>query len=126
MSSKIVENNYHFPASCIGILADLWAKDGVNQKDLGSSLIKTKSTINKMLAALEEDQLIEKRDDPNDKRSKLIFLTPKGKKMQNKIENTSCKYDDILLDKVSDEDLATTKKVLAQYYELLLNEEKQK
>ena len=79
-----------------------------------------------MLAALEEDKLIEKRDDPNDKRSKLIFLTEKGRKMQDEIENTSCKYDDILLGNVSKKDLATTKKVLAQYYELLLNEEKQK
>lgn len=111
-----------FPSSCIGVLADLWAEDGVNQKDLGISLIKTKSSINKMLAALESDDMIVKKDDPTDKRGKLIFLTEKGRKMQAKIVQASNCCDLEILDKVSPEDLAITKKVLGQYYEMLLQQ----
>ena len=82
----MAEEGYKFPASCIGILADLWSKDGVNQKDLGISLVKTKSSINKMLTALEEEGFVVKKNDPSDGRGKLIFLTKKGREMQYVIE----------------------------------------
>ena len=122
MSCIMDSEDIHFPSSCIGVLADLWAEDGVNQKDLGSSLIKTKSSINKMLAALEADGMITKEDDPNDKRGKLIFLTSKGRKMQNIIVEASDCCDLKIIETISKEDLETTKRVLGQYYEMLLQQ----
>lgn len=124
MRMTIDELGYTPPISCIGILADLWSKDGVMQKDLGSSLIKTKSSINKMLEALEKEGLIVKKDNPEDKRGKLIFLTSEGKKLQASIEKHVDSCEELIKNKVSEKDLATTKKVLAQYYELLINETK--
>ena len=116
----LLEKDAHcFPPSCIGILADLWAKDGVNQKDLGISLIKTKSSINKMLTALEEEGLIEKREDPKDGRGKLIFLTKEGRAMQQTIEQKEKQLEEILLSDYTIEDIETTKKVLAEMYEKL-------
>jgi len=122
MSCIMESEDIHFPSSCIGVLADLWAEDGVNQKDLGISLIKTKSSINKMLAALEADGMITKKEDPNDKRGKLIYLTDKGKEMQNLIVQASSCCDLKVLESISEEDLITTKRVLGQYYEMLLNQ----
>ena len=122
MSCIMDSEDIHFPSSCIGVLADLWAKDGVNQKDLGISLIKTKSSINKMLAALEADGMITKEDDPSDKRGKLIFLTTKGRKTQNVIVEASNCCDQQLLENISTQDLETTKRVLGQYYEMLLQQ----
>ena len=122
MSEKMGNQGLQFPSSCIGILADLWATDGVNQKELGSSLIKTKSSINKMLTALESDGMITKANDPNDKRGKLIFLTTRGKAMQNEIESASTCCDQQILERVSESDLKTTKRVLSQYYEMLLQQ----
>lgn len=119
LEPSLEQSGYHFPGSCIGVLADLWATDGVNQKDLGISLIKTKSSINKMLAALEEQGLIVKRDDPADGRSKLIFLTDKGKAMRGFIEEKGSRIDQMLEDTCTDEEIATTKKVLAKMYDEL-------
>jgi len=50
-----------FPSSCIGIMAELWQRDGLSQKELGTSLIKTKSSINKMLDALSQSGMIIKK-----------------------------------------------------------------
>lgn len=119
---KLAKKGYESPASCIGILADLWAHDGINQKELGVSLIKTKSSINKMLTALEEDELIKKVNDPNDGRSKLIYLTNKGKKMKDKVVAESQNEDLRLLNHVTKEELQITKNVLSKYYELLCTE----
>jgi len=122
MSCVMTSEDIHFPASCIGVLADLWATDGVNQRDLGISLIKNKSSINKMLSALQADGMIIKQDDPSDKRGKLIYLTEKGKQMQSYIEQASRQLDEKLLSEVSEEDLKTTKRVLGRYYEMLLHD----
>ena len=99
------KDGHHFPVSCVGILADLWSKDGVNQKDLGISLVKTKSSINKMLTALEEEGLIVKKNDPNDGRGKLIFLTSKGKEMQYTIEEKGREMEAMLLSDCSEQEV---------------------
>lgn len=109
-------DGHHFPASCVGILADLWSRDGVNQKDLGISLVKTKSSINKMLTALENEDFITKEDDPNDGRGKLIFLTKKGKEMQFIIEKRGREMDEMLLSDCSEEEIKIAKKVLSKMY----------
>ncbi|MDF1695392.1 MAG: MarR family winged helix-turn-helix transcriptional regulator [Saprospiraceae bacterium] len=113
------KDGHHFPVSCVGILADLWSKDGVNQKDLGISLVKTKSSINKMLTALEEEGLIVKKNDPNDGRGKLIFLTSKGKEMQYTIEEKGREMEAMLLSDCSEQEVKIAKEVLTKMYKKL-------
>lgn len=110
------EMGYNMPNSCIGILADLWNGDGINQKDLGVSLIKTKSSITKMLEALEQEGLIIKKNAAEDKRNKLIFLTSRGKQLQLKVEKMSKIMEETLLQEVPLEEIEITKKVLKTLY----------
>lgn len=116
---SIKDDGYQLPTSCIGVLADLWSQDGVNQKDLGVSLVKTKSSINKMLQDLERDNLITKQDNPSDGRGKLIFLTGKGRSMQTTIENHNAKLDSYLEQSFTVEEIATAKEVLSHLYDHL-------
>jgi len=104
------------PPSCIGVLADLWQSDGMNQKELGLSVIKTKSSINKILAALTKNGLIEKKEDQNDKRSKLIFLTQKGHNLRFDIEKIGLSKTRDLLPDMTAEEIKTAKKVLKTLY----------
>lgn len=117
--SKLQELSYDFPPSCIGILADLWQKDGVNQKELGVSLIKTKSSITKMIVALEEAGMIERVVDEVDGRHKKIYLTQKALEFKEKIERAKNEYDQLLLQKFSRKELDTSKKILKELYTLL-------
>jgi len=107
---------YDFPTSCIGILADLWSKDGVTQKELGSSMIKTKSSVTKMLESLEKDGLVEKKNDPLDQRKKLIFLTKKGHQFRSMIENKSSQYQAKIIPNHTPEEIAIAKNVLKTIY----------
>lgn len=120
MRKRLKGNGYRFPASCIGILADLWARDGVTQKQLGHSLIKTKSSINKMLKALESEGLVIKQQDPKDKRNKLIFLTEKGTSLQRTIEQLSHEIEAEFLEKLKPEEMGSSKNALSAIYSLLL------
>ena len=72
-----------------------------------------------MLASLEDEGLIEKRDDPNDGRGKLIFLTQEGKDMQNTVERKGQQMEEILLTDCSSAEIKIAKKVLAEMYEKL-------
>jgi MarR family transcriptional regulator, temperature-dependent positive regulator of motility len=53
---------------------------GVNQRQLGDELDVDRSTIADLVARMVRNELIERSDDPVDKRSYVLFLTPSGKK----------------------------------------------
>lgn len=107
---------YQMPPSCIGVLADLWQKDGVTQKELGASMIKTKSSVTKMLAILEVEGLIIKKEDPTDKRNRLIFLTKAGHEFREKMELKSANVEKVLLNNVAEKDIQIAKNILKQLY----------
>ncbi len=116
MTPKMKKEGFDFPISCIGIMADLWSKDGVTQKQLGSSMIKTKSSVTKMLESLESSKLIEKNTDSADRRNKLIYLTAKGQGFKSLIQEKSAEYQLELLESHTQEELEITKKVLKTIY----------
>jgi DNA-binding MarR family transcriptional regulator len=100
-------------------MADLWSHDGVTQKELGMSLIKNKSSITKMLKALEDEGLIVKKDHPQDKRNKLIFLTSKGSKLQDFVEKSGKTIEKLLMVDVPEDNIEIAKEVLKDFYLLL-------
>jgi len=53
---------------------------GVNQRQLGDELDVDRSTIADLVARMVRNELIERSDDPVDKRSYVLFLTPEGRK----------------------------------------------
>ncbi|MEW9586165.1 MarR family winged helix-turn-helix transcriptional regulator [Paraburkholderia sp. DGU8] len=53
---------------------------GVNQRQLGDELDLDRSTIADLVARMVRNGLIERTDDPADKRSYVLFLTPEGRK----------------------------------------------
>ncbi|NBC07536.1 MAG: MarR family transcriptional regulator, partial [Bacteroidetes bacterium] len=71
--------------SHMGIMVDLWAREGVRQQELAVSNIKDKATIARALRQLEEENMVVRVPDPNDKRNKLIYLTHKGQEMRDKL-----------------------------------------
>ncbi len=71
--------------SHMGIMVDLWAREGVRQQELAVSNIKDKATIARSLRQLEKENLVVRIPDPNDKRNKLIYLTHSGQEMRNKL-----------------------------------------
>lgn len=113
----IAKEGYGFPPSCIGILCQLWCADGINQKELAVSTFNSKSTINKMLLALEEDKLIIRKDDTKDRRNKRIHLTQRGRDFQKIIERGNKNRDKKLESEFSKAQIETAKKVLLRLME---------
>lgn len=64
------------------ILLTLWEADGLSQNELVEIADVAQATIANTLARMERDGLIERRENPNDARSRLIFLSDKAKSLQ--------------------------------------------
>lgn len=57
--------------------------DGKTPQSLASHMNVTRATMTNSLARLSDAGLIEVRDNPEDKRSKLVFLTPDGRQARD-------------------------------------------
>ncbi len=65
------------------ILLELWAEDGLTQKQLLERVDIEQATMANTLARMARDGLIERRPHPSDKRAQLIFLTPNARAMED-------------------------------------------
>jgi DNA-binding MarR family transcriptional regulator len=64
------------------VLTNLWQKNGQNQKDLAGVTCKDKTSITRLIDVLEKKSLVVRTPDKLDARHKLIYLTNKGKALQ--------------------------------------------
>lgn len=85
LREKCLSENYDITPHFMGILSDLWTKDGIKQQDLVISIIKDKATITRTLDAMEATDMLLRVPDKEDKRNKLIYLTNKGKQLKHQL-----------------------------------------
>ncbi|MEO7539786.1 MAG: MarR family winged helix-turn-helix transcriptional regulator [Pyrinomonadaceae bacterium] len=78
----------------IFVLLELWKQDGLRQIDLAKRLNLTAPTVNKMLKGLIEINLVTRSRLDDDGRSTRIFLTDKGDRMRNEVEDQWLELED--------------------------------
>lgn len=95
-----------------GVLALLWYQEGINQKGIALGLNRDKTTITRIIDNMTKRNLVVKIPDQLDGRGKLIFLTQKGKALQQEmIESSGSVYFQALKD-IPDQELSDCLKVL--------------
>ena len=68
----------HFPRErVLMIIADA-GDAGIRQKDIAKEIHVSPSTLSELITKLEDDNYVERKVDPDDKRATLITLTEKG------------------------------------------------
>jgi MarR family transcriptional regulator, transcriptional regulator for hemolysin len=84
----------------------------MRQNELAASLSLDGSSVVRLLDTLENSGLIERCEDPADRRAKSLALTARGRRTVDQVERVSQDIRDVVLGKVSDEDLAGTLRLL--------------
>lgn len=104
---KKIQRYYETNLSSFGItpvqfyvLNTLWVKDGIKFKDLARSLEMEGSTLTGILDRLERLDYVERRDDPEDRRSLLIFLKEKAKENRTEIVSLADRLNDEIKEKL--------------------------
>ena len=85
MLDKLNSSNGDISFELLEVMSFLWHEDGMNQQELANMVVKDKSSMTYLVGNLVKKQLIKRVEDKSDRRNKLIFLTAKGKALQEKI-----------------------------------------
>lgn len=88
-------------------------KSALSQKDIGSCMSVDKASMVKFLDQLEKEKYVKRTEDAQDRRIKLITLTPKGIGAVNKLEVLLYEVEDkFLREKLSPTEAKTLKNLL--------------
>lgn len=71
------------------VLQALWEEDGLSISDLGERVCLEKSTMTSLIDRMEKAALLKRADHPTDRRAYQIYLTPRGKVIQEKIDQVA-------------------------------------
>ena len=88
--------------------------EALRQKELAAALSLDSSAVVRLLDSLQAAGLIERKEDAADRRAKAIVLTEAGQAMVTRVEESARQVRYMALSGVSDEDVATTMRVLRQ------------
>ena len=83
----------------------LWNQGSMSQQKLADEMGKDKNSITKFIDGLEKKQLVERRQDRNDRRSNIIVLTPKAEEMKLGAKEAGISILDGILEGISEEEL---------------------
>ncbi|HBV89344.1 MAG TPA: MarR family transcriptional regulator [Desulfosporosinus sp.] len=108
-------SQYGITPSQFYVLSAVWERDGLKFKDLAKSLDMDGSTLTSILDRMERLDLVERRNDPEDRRSLLVFLTEKAKQKISEIAHLAEGLDQEIKERFSDEEFATFEKVLEKF-----------
>ena len=106
------------------VLSNLASHDGINQLELVNATHLRPPTVSVILRRMEEEGLVTRSADPNDKRSVRVYLTDKGKKLDKKNITRIKDLDATALAGLSPEDIATLMTLLPKIRDNLLPDTK--
>jgi DNA-binding MarR family transcriptional regulator len=99
------EADIDITAEQFSILALLWYREGYNQQELAEALSRDKTTIARVLGNMFDKNLLVKVPNGSDRRSNLVYLTRKGRELQEKCIRITGEYYVKALENISDENL---------------------
>ena len=74
---------YNLTPPQFGTLGFLWQQDGLTQVQLGTRMQMDRTTMSGIIDRLEKEGLVIRKNNPQDRRAHLLFLTKKGTELEN-------------------------------------------
>ena len=101
------------------VLGPLWQLESASQKELGEMCLKDKTTITRIIDALEQKNLVVRIEDQIDHRIKRVVLTNAGKQLFLDVLPIMEKTREEVRGNIPDKDIDTFKSVLSKILENL-------
>jgi DNA-binding MarR family transcriptional regulator len=83
LRNKFKEHNLNLTFEMLQVLNHLWTKEGINQQELANLLLKDKASLTYLIDNLAKRDLVQRTEDGNDRRNKIITLKPEGAKLKD-------------------------------------------
>jgi DNA-binding MarR family transcriptional regulator len=78
-------DRYDLTPQQFGLLAFLWHEDGLSQSELSARSQIDRTTMGGIVDRLEKEGLVARRPHPEDRRACQVFLTPRGKGLEDEL-----------------------------------------
>jgi len=78
-------SEYDLTPAQFEVIAKLWGAQGISQQMLAERLLVTKGNVCGLIDRMSVLGLVERRCDPEDRRSNLLFLTDKGMELADRV-----------------------------------------
>jgi DNA-binding MarR family transcriptional regulator len=98
------------------IIVNLNRKNGQFQQQLADNTYKNKTSVTRMISALQKNGLVERIPDPKDLRQKRIFLTQKGGQLYKKLRPLAIKVQEMATLGIEPEEMEYCKNILLKIY----------
>ena len=95
-------------------LLQLWETDGLPQVELTKRLGVEPASVSKAVERMESGGFIQRRPDPEDARANCIFLTAKGREMEEPVRHILVEAEERLLAHMSVEERILVRRLLLQ------------
>ena len=105
-------SKYGIKSGQVFFLIDLYKKDGRSQEDIAESLHMDKATTARALSKLEEEGLVKREKDKEDKRFNSIYLTEKSKGLKDDIYGVINQWHNKMGDCLTHDEEVLLKKLL--------------
>lgn len=101
------------------LLCRLWSGDGVTQLQLSEYLKCEPPTVTNMVKTLEKNELVYRRRDEEDGRISRVYLTGKGRALQQPVEQVWRKQQEKLLEGILPDEKLMLRRLMKQMEENL-------
>ena len=85
MQRTLKKNNAGITFEMLQYLGWLWYEQGITQQVLAERTAKDKACLTNLMNNLEKKGYVHRKEDPEDRRNKLVFLTPEGEEFKKQI-----------------------------------------
>lgn len=85
MQRTLRQNDAGTTFEMLQVLSSLWREQGVTQQVLADRTAKDKACLTNLMTNLEKKGYVCRKEDPIDRRNKLVFLTPEGEQFKEQI-----------------------------------------
>jgi DNA-binding MarR family transcriptional regulator len=102
----------------------LWDQDGVTQRELSELAGTTEATTVRAVEKLVRSRLVERQPSRRDRRKVHVLLTKKGRSLRNRLIPLVVQVNERALAGISEQDIETTRRVLATTFANLTEPEK--
>ena len=114
LNQNFERDGYDVTCEQWAVLMNLWRKNGQSQKELAGVTCKDKTSITRLIDGMERRDLVVRIADKKDGRQKFIYLTSKGKQLQQRLLKLVQKTLTEAQENIGEKDLNICKNVLRQ------------
>ena len=104
-------------------LYELWSNEGITQTELAERLLLRPATVTNTLQRLEREGMVERRSDIEDQRMSRVYVTDKGRSMEDPVYEKWNQLEQESFRGFSVEEQVLLRRLLLQVYQNLAGRE---